>query len=685
MITSSNTPSEGLPRALRIHERTIALLGLLLLAVALPLDPRWSRHPWALTAIAAGTFLLRSLPIRLDRYWSLTQTGIPALVAALTVPGSTGLLGIAVGAVAAELAVHRHPLWPALAGAGHESLAFATAYGFYALSLRLSNTSGPTLDLLAPAAILAATWFGTSRGLAYAARLLEGDPDVADRLTIVRWEVVAFVVTLIGAGIVVWTLERLSPTGWVVMGLALGLMGLVVRTLLDDAVATEVQSRIHSASRAITGNAGLLESLGEVERLAWRLLEWDDFRVYRSTGNGAPVLAYRSPRARVMSSEDPPADVAERARVLERGDPAIGPRTIIQPLRQAHRIIGTLELSRPKGSGYRLRDRAAVEAFADQISTAIHIAELRRPLAGTVEQIAAQIRALARAANSLRSSALTLELAGENLRRESSTQHTAARSGLEATVLLSRLASAASGAGARAQRESDEAAVVAARHRVEIEDAVERLLRVQEVVASGTRAVQALGGTATRIRVFLSSIQETAELTNVIALNAALEAQRAGESGRGFAVVAEEIRQLAIQSAGAGGDAGRLTAEMSRSVAALASQMEQGRKLVEDVGQLSATTVQALESIAQATRDAGAQARVIAESGNAQDQAARRLGEEMRNLLDTAERSLTQTETLTREATEAGKGQRDLEGAIEELERVAVELGKISRQFTGRE
>ncbi len=655
--------------------------------MALPLDPRWSAHPWALAAVAAGTCLLRSLPIRLDRYWSLTQTGIPALVAALTVPGSVGLAGIGAGALAADLAVHRKPLWSSLAGAGRESLAFAASYGFYSLSVRLSDASGPSLDLLAPATILAATWFGTSRGLAYIARLLEGDPEVADRLTIVRWEVVTFVVTLVGAGIVVWTLDRLNPTGWVVMGLALGLMGLVVRTLLDDAVASEVQSRIHSAHRGIAGNLGLLESLGEVERLAWRLLEWDDFRVYRANGNGAPVLAYRSPRSRVMTGADQPSVIAERARVLERGEAAIGSRTMIQPLRQAHRVIGTLELSRPRGggAGFRLRDRAAIEAFADQVSGAIHIAELRRPLAGTVEQIAAQIRALARAANSLRSSALTLELAGENLRRESSTQHSAARSGLDATAVLSRLATSASGAGARAQRGSEDAADVAARHRVEIEDAVERLLRVQEVVAGGSRTVQALGGITTRIRVFLSSIQETAELTNVIALNAALEAQRAGESGRGFAVVAEEIRQLAIQSAGAGGDAGRLTAEMSRSVSALAAQMEQGRKLVEDVGQLSATTVNALEAIAHATREAGAQARVIAESGTAQDQAARRLGEEMRNLLDTAERSLSQTETLTREATEAGKGQRDLEGAIEELERVAVELGRISRQFTGRE
>src|SRR6185503_5281048 len=108
------------------------------------------------------------------------------------------------------------------------------------------------------------------------------------------------------------------------------------------------------------------------------------------------------------------------------------------------------------------------------------------------------------------------------------------------------------------------------------------------------RAVSALGAATARIRAFLASIQEIAELTNVIALNASIEAHRAGESGRGFAVVAEEIRQLAMQSAGAGAEASRLVGDISRGVEGIAAEMERGEALVVGVGELSAGAAKAL-------------------------------------------------------------------------------------------
>jgi methyl-accepting chemotaxis protein len=666
---------------MRQYARGLAAAGPLLAVSAALVDPRWRDYPYALVAVIAATALLRIAPIRLSKYAYLSQTGIPALAVALTAPGSVGVMGLVTGVLLADAGLLRKPILVGAVNAGREALSFAVAYGFYALAVRLSGANSLSLELLAPVVLLAGSYFVVSRVLFYLSLLLRRKLAVDERLFILRWEMVSFLMTMLGTAIIVWSLAQLNPAGWAVVALALTVSGLVARTLLEEAIAAEDLNKVHALQGTLTSNLTLRESFAQIEQLANRLLDWTDLRVYR-VGNGAPALVYRSEEGRPGRGEGDPVFVedTEREGVLTRPEP--NTRAIaIYPLRQAERIIGTLELEHRQRMRYRPRDRSALSALATQIAAAIHIAELRRPLFDTVEQIAGQIHALARAANSLRSSAQALQHASENMRREAASQEAFAHTGLETTAELSRLSEFAAEAGTRASRGSDAAAGAAAKHRKEVEGAVDRLLRVQGFVSDGSRSVVTLGATTARIHSFLASIEEIAELTNVIALNAAIEAQRAGESGRGFAVVAEEIRQLAMQSAAAGADASRLVSDISREVSTVATQMEHGRKLVEDVGELSSDTAQALDAIVQATHEAGAQARAIAEAEAAQGAAGRRLSGQIRQLAEGAQRTRGQTEALTREALEATKGQAELETAIAELERVAGELRGIARHF----
>lgn len=680
---------------MRHYASALALSGPLLAVAAGWVDPRWRQYLFAGLAILTATALLRITSIRLSKYAYLSQTGIPALVAAFVAPGSVGVLGLVGGVVLADFGLLRKPLLAGAVNAGREAIAFAVAYGFYSLALRLSGSTSLSLDLLAPAVVLAGTYFVISRVLFYLSLLLRDKLSVGERLFILRWEMVSFLMTLLGTAIILWALAQLNPPGWVVVALALTVSGLVTRTLLEEAIAAEDLNKVHALQSTLTSDLSLSDSFAQIEQLANRVLDWQDLRIYR-TGASGPVLLYRA-EAGTRRGEVDPGLASLRARVLAQGEPLFvqdtrrepalrhsdpNVRTIaIYPLRQAERVIGTVELDHQRRYRYRPRDRSALVALATQIAAALHIAELRRPLMETVEQIAGQIHALARAANSLRSSALALQLASENMSREAAGQQAFAQTGLEATAELGRLSEFAAAAGARASRGSDDAAGAAAQHRKEVELAVDRLLRVQGFVTDSSRSVATLGATTARIRTFLASIEEIAELTNVIALNAAIEAQRAGESGRGFAVVAEEIRQLALQSAAAGADASRLVSDISREVSTVATQMEHGRKLVADVGQLSSDTAQALEAIVQATHETGAQARAIAEAEAAQGAAGRRLAAQIRQLAAAAERTRGQTEALTRDAMEATRGQSELETAIAELERVAGELRGIARHF----
>ena len=186
-----------------------------------------------------------------------------------------------------------------------------------------------------------------------------------------------------------------------------------------------------------------------------------------------------------------------------------------------------------------------------------------------------------------------------------------------------------------------------------------------------------------RITGFIGTIREIADLTNLIALNAAIEAARAGQEGRGFAVVADEVRDLAAQSLHAAGEARELLEEIAGQVSAVSGQMERGREAVAGVEELSADAAHgARRHRRHHRRGRAATPRAIAATAAEPARRGRRAHRPDRAGRRRARRARrSETEALARRAGGGRRGQADLERAIRELGDVAADLQRIASHF----
>jgi methyl-accepting chemotaxis protein len=480
------------------------------------------------------------------------------------------------------------------------------------------------------------------------------------------------------------------------VGLALGVVGLLARQILDEAIGAEDLNKVHLMEASIASNATLQGSFTQIERLAYRLLDWGDFRVYRVSGSEVS-LAYRSSLGRPGRKEPPAVLAPLRHEVVETGEPLVVRDVksddrladflpdvltlVMHPIRFGDEILGILELEHHKRHAYGAKDLVAMSTLAGQMATAIHIAELRRPLVLTVGQIGEQVTTLARVADSLRSSATALADVSLGMRQGAMELEKFATGGLRATGSLANASQEMMSQGAQAAAASGTAAEVAARNRDIIGDAITRLVELKGFVAAGADRVAALGGLTQRITGFIGTIREIADLTNLIALNAAIEAARAGREGRGFAVVASEVRDLAAQSLHAAREAGGLLGEIADQVSSVSGQMERGRDVVAGVEELSADAAKALEAIVGTTGEAGGHAKAIAATAAQQRDAVNSLTTQIEQVAVSSAKSRADTDSLAKRAGEASAGQAELERAIRELGELASDLQRIASHF----
>nr|WP_296247812.1 methyl-accepting chemotaxis protein [Pseudomonas sp. UBA4194] len=239
--------------------------------------------------------------------------------------------------------------------------------------------------------------------------------------------------------------------------------------------------------------------------------------------------------------------------------------------------------------------------------------------------------------------------AGVNSQKVETDQVATAMHEMTATVQeVARNAEQASVAATTADEEAREGDKV-------VGEAIAQIEKLAEEVRRSTEAMNALQKESDKIGSVMDVIKAVAEQTNLLALNAAIEAARAGEAGRGFAVVADEVRGLAQRTQKSTEEIEGLVAGLQSGTQQVASVMLSSRGLTDSSVELTRRAGSSLENITRTVSNIQAMNQQIAAAAEQQSSVAEEISRSIINVRDVSEQTAAASEETAASSVELAR------------------------------
>ncbi len=335
-----------------------------------------------------------------------------------------------------------------------------------------------------------------------------------------------------------------------------------------------------------------------------------------------------------------------------------------------------------------LREDVNVEARGDLKVAADAIQKMIDGLRITVSQIAKNANVAASSAEELSASAQEVNASteqvsatiqevakgGQDLSRLSGETKKAIEEVGMATKLVADNSQKTAENASTAQKSSDKGLDAGRR-------AGDAMKQISDTADKTATNVGVLDSKSQEIGKIIDVINNISEQTNLLALNAAIEAARAGEAGRGFAVVADEVRKLAEESQKATTQIADLITAVQDETKNSVTQMDETKKAVDSGSSVITEAVTSLEEIGQIVKEIAGQAQELSAAAQQSEAGVEKVSGSATEVSSIAEESAASSEEVSASMEETTASMTQVSGAAQELAKGAEELKQIVSTF----
>ena len=305
--------------------------------------------------------------------------------------------------------------------------------------------------------------------------------------------------------------------------------------------------------------------------------------------------------------------------------------------------------------------RQTQDSSLDLSSSAQQIASSAEQMNAAVQQVSSTVQQMAKGSQV---QAQALEETNEIIEQASITMNelaTKARLAEEASISVGKIADSGS-----------KSAV----------DAADKMSKIIHVSEQSSEKIKDLAQRTDQITSVLSVIRKIADQTNLLALNAAIEAARAGEAGRGFAVVADEVKRLAVGSAKSSEEIAHLIKQIQEDAKLTVQTIEEGTQEISEGITVIDKALQALNTISAKVQDLNTNVVEVSVSSKSQLSAMEQLRKKVSDIAAVAEENAAATEEASAATEQQTAGMQEITNTAKHLANLGEDLKKIVVKFT---